>query len=81
MPVVIGALGAIPRYLVKHLTTLGLDNLSPSQLQQATLVGTAPVKIPLRVLGPRRKLGEDLNYGRPKTHWSKTFDRHENEKK
>ena len=32
VPVVIEALGAIPRDLVKHLKTLGLDKISPSQL-------------------------------------------------
>ena len=31
MPVVIGALGAIPRDLVKHLKTLGLNKISPNQ--------------------------------------------------
>ena len=43
VPVVIGALGAIPRDLVKHLKTLGLDKISPSQLQKATLLGTAHI--------------------------------------
>ena len=32
MPLVIGALVAIPRDLVKHLKTVGLDKISPSQL-------------------------------------------------
>ena len=34
VPVVIGALKAIPRDLVKHLKTLELDKISPSQLQK-----------------------------------------------
>ena len=41
--VVIGALGAIPRDLVKHLKTLGLDKISPSQLQKAVQLGTAHI--------------------------------------
>ena len=44
VPVVIGALGAIPRDLVKHLKTLGLDKISPSQLQNAALLGTAHIQ-------------------------------------
>jgi hypothetical protein len=43
VPVVIGALGAIPRDLQKHLETLGLDKISPSQLQKAALLGTANI--------------------------------------
>ena len=43
VPVVIGALGAIPRDLVKHLKTLELDKISPSQLQKAVLPGTAHI--------------------------------------
>ena len=43
VPVVIGALGAIPRDLIKHLKTLGLDKVSPSQLQKAVLLGTAHI--------------------------------------
>ena len=43
VPVVIGALGAIPRDLTKHLKTLGLDKISPSQLQKAALLGTAHI--------------------------------------
>ena len=39
--VVIGALGAIPRDLVKLLKTLRLDMISPSQLQKVALLGTA----------------------------------------
>ena len=38
---VIGALGAIPRDLEKHLKTLGLNRISHSQLQKAVLLGTA----------------------------------------
>ena len=34
VPVVIGALGAIPRDLAKHLNTLGLDKITPSQLKK-----------------------------------------------
>ena len=43
VPVVIGALGATPRSLVKHLKTLELDKISPSQLQKAVLLGTAHI--------------------------------------
>ena len=43
VPVVIGALGAIPRDLVKHLKTLGLDKISPNQLQKVALLGTAHI--------------------------------------
>ena len=43
VPVVIGALGAIPRDLTKHLNTLGLDKITPSQLQKAALLGTAHI--------------------------------------
>jgi len=43
IPVVIGALGAIPRDLTKHLNTLGLDRITPSQLQKAALLGTAHI--------------------------------------
>lgn len=43
VPVVIGALGAIPRDLKKHLNTLGLDKITPSQLQKAALLGTAHI--------------------------------------
>ena len=43
VPVMIGALGAILRDLVKHLKTLGLDKISPSQLQKAVLLGTAHI--------------------------------------
>ena len=41
--VVIGVLGAIPRDLTKHLNTLGLDKITPSQLQKAALLGTAHI--------------------------------------
>ena len=43
VPVVIGALGAIPRDSTKHLNTLGLDKITPSQLQKAALLGTAHI--------------------------------------
>ena len=42
VPVVIGALGAIPRDLTKHLNTLGYDKITPSQ-QKAALVGTVHI--------------------------------------
>ena len=38
--VIIGTLVAISRDLVKHLKILGLDKISPSQLQKAVLLGT-----------------------------------------
>ena len=42
--VVVGALGAIPRDLTKHLNTLGLDKITPSQMQKAALLmGTAHI--------------------------------------
>ena len=59
VPVMIGALEAILRDLVKHLKTLGLDKISLSQLQKAVLLhgnSSHPAKIPLRFLGPRREL-------------------------
>ena len=43
VPVVIGALGAIPKGLTKHLKTLGIDKISPAQLQKAALLGTAHI--------------------------------------
>ena len=43
VPVVIGSLGAIPRDLRKHLRTIGLENISPSQLQKTVLLGTAHI--------------------------------------
>ena len=43
LSVVIGALGTILRVLVKNLKTLGLDKISPSQLQKATLLETAHI--------------------------------------
>ena len=43
VPVVTGALGAIPRDLVKHLKTLGLDKILPSQFQKVALLGTAHI--------------------------------------
>ena len=41
--VVIGSLGAIPRDLRKHLRTIGLENISPSQLQNTVLLETAHI--------------------------------------
>ena len=41
--VVIGALGTIPRDLVKYLKILGLDKISPSQLKKPVLLGTAHI--------------------------------------
>ena len=43
VPVVIGSLGALPRDLRKHLRTIGLKNISPSQLQKTVLLGTAHI--------------------------------------
>ena len=43
VPVVSGALGAITRDLLKHLKTLGLEKISPSQLQKAALLGIAHI--------------------------------------
>ena len=43
VPVVIGALGAVPKGLTKHLKTLGIDKISPAQLQKAALLGTAHI--------------------------------------
>ena len=43
VPMVIGAQGAIPKDLGKHLKILGLDKVSPNQLQKAALLGTANI--------------------------------------
>ena len=43
VPVIIGALGAIPKDLEKHLQTLKLGKITPSQLQKAALLGTAHI--------------------------------------
>ena len=43
VPVVIGSLGVIPRDLRKHLRTIGLESISPSQLQKTVLLGTAHI--------------------------------------
>ena len=57
VPVVIGALGAIPEDLVKHLKNLRFDKISPSQLQKAAQLGTAHIlRKYLRFLSPRRGL-------------------------
>ena len=44
VPMVIGALGAITRDFIKYLKTLGLDMISPTQLQKAELLGTTHIK-------------------------------------
>ena len=38
---VIGSLSAIPRNHRKHLRTIGLESISPNQLQKTVLLGTA----------------------------------------
>ena len=43
VPVVIGLLGAIPRDLRKHLRTMGLESISPSQLQKTVPLRTAHI--------------------------------------
>ena len=43
VPVMIGSLGAIPRDLRKHLRTIGLESILPSQLQKTVLLGTAHI--------------------------------------
>ena len=43
VPVVIGSLGAIPRDFKKHLITIGLESISPSQLQKTVLMGKAHI--------------------------------------
>ena len=43
VPVVIGSLGAIPRDLRKHLRMIGLESISPSQLPETVLLGTAHI--------------------------------------
>ena len=43
VPVVIGSLGVIPRDLRKHLRTIGLESISPSQLHKVVLLGTAHI--------------------------------------
>ena len=43
VPVIIGALGAIPKDLEKHLKTLKLGKITPSQLQKTALLGTAHI--------------------------------------
>jgi len=42
-PVVIGALGVIPRDQDKHLRALGLHKIKPIQLQKGALLGTAHI--------------------------------------
>ena len=43
VPVVVGALGAIPKQLEYHLNTLGLNLITISQIQKAALLGTAHI--------------------------------------
>ena len=43
VPVVIGSLDEIQRDLRKHLRTIGLESISPSQLQKTVLLGTAHI--------------------------------------
>ena len=43
VPVVIGSLGAIPRDLRKHLRKIGLESISPNQLQRTVLLETAHI--------------------------------------
>ena len=43
VPVIVGALGAVPRDLTDHLKTLKLDKITPSQIQKAALLGTAHI--------------------------------------
>ena len=43
VPGVIGLLGAIPRDFRKHLRTIGLESISPSQLQKTVLLETAHI--------------------------------------
>lgn len=43
VPVVIGALGAIPKDLEHHLNTLGVDQINTHQLQKAALLGTTHI--------------------------------------
>ena len=45
VPLVIGSLGAIPRESRKHLRTIGLESISPSQLQKTVLLETAHIII------------------------------------
>ena len=55
VPVMIRAPGAIPNDFEKHLKTMGLDKISPSQLQKAALLGIAHIlhaKIPPRFRDP-----------------------------
>ena len=43
VPVVIESLGAIPRDLKKHLRKIGLESISPNQLQRTFLLETAHI--------------------------------------
>ena len=43
VPIVIGALGAIPKNLKNHLDSIGVDKIAVQQLQKAALLGTAHI--------------------------------------
>ena len=43
VPIVIGSLGTIPRDLREHLRMIGLESISPNQLQKTVLLGTAHI--------------------------------------
>ena len=43
VPIVVGALGAIPKDVHQCLKSLGLDKVSLSQIQKAALLGTAHI--------------------------------------
>ena len=49
-------LGAIPRDLRKQLRMIGLENISPSQIQKTVLLGTTHIlrKYLMKFLDPRR---------------------------
>ena len=54
VPVVIGATGAIPKELEKHLKTQGLDHTKPTPKSSTARHNTYHAKIPLRFSGPWR---------------------------
>ena len=43
VPVVIESIGATPRDVMKQLRTIGLENISPGQLQKRVLLRTAHI--------------------------------------
>ena len=43
VPIVISALGAIPKNLKNHLDSIGVDKIAAHQLQKAALLGTAHI--------------------------------------